>query len=136
MPSSNTPTIRTAQFRLLEKLCNACAVSGDEGEVRKIVLEQIEGHADEVKVDTLGSVLALRKGSGRRKRLKVMIAAHMDEIGFMITADDGDGIFRFDTVGGMDPRQLAGKPVWVGRDKIPGVIGAKPIHVTTQKDGE
>ena len=134
MPSSNTPTIRTAQYRLLEKLCNACAVSGDEGEVRKIVLEQIESHADDVKVDALGNVLATRKGSGRRKRLKVMIAAHMDEIGFMITADDGDGIFRFDTVGGMDPRQLAGKPVLVGRDKTPGVIGAKPIHLTTASE--
>jgi endoglucanase len=134
MPSSNKPTIRTAQYRLLEKLCNACAVSGDEGEVRKIVLDQGENYADSVQVDALGSVLITRKGSGRRKRLQVMLAAHMDEIGFMITADDGNGLFRFDTVGGMDPRQLAGKPIWVSRDKIPGVIGAKPIHLTTARE--
>jgi tetrahedral aminopeptidase len=124
------PSIRTAQYRLLENLCNACAVSGDEGVVRKIVLEQIETHVDEVTVDALGNVLATKKGTSAH-HLKVMIAAHMDEIGFMITADNGDGIFRFDTVGGIDPRQMAGKPVWVGKDKTPGVIGAKPIHLTT-----
>jgi endoglucanase len=60
-----------------------------------------------------------------------MLAAHMDEIGFMLTQDEGDGIFRFDTVGGIDERQLVGKPVWVGHDHLPGVIGAKPIHLTT-----
>jgi putative aminopeptidase FrvX len=134
MPSSNKPTIRTAQYRLLEKLCNACSVSGDEGEVRKIVVEQVEANAEDVQVDALGSVLVTRKGSGRGKRLKVMLAAHMDEIGFMITAVDGDGIFRFDIVGGMDPRQLAGKPVLVGHEKIPGVIGTKPIHLTTASE--
>jgi putative aminopeptidase FrvX len=134
MPSSNTPTIRTAQYRLLEQLCNACSVSGDEGEVRKIVVEQVKSHGDDVLVDALGNVLVTRKGAGSKNCLKVMLAAHMDEIGFMLTADDGDGIFRFDTVGGMDERQLAGKPVWVGRDKIPGVIGAKPIHLTTDSE--
>jgi endoglucanase len=63
-----------------------------------------------------------------------MLAAHMDEIGFMITHDDGKGIFRFSVVGGIDARQLAGKPVWVGKDKIPGVIGAKPIHLTKARE--
>jgi endoglucanase len=58
----------------------------------------------------------------------------MDEIGFMLTHHDGDGIFRFDTVGGVDVRQLPGKPVWVGQDHIPGVIGAKPIHLTTSNE--
>jgi endoglucanase len=118
---------------LLEKLSNAIGVSGDEGAVRKIVLEEIEGHADEFKVDALGNVLATKKGS-KRNRLKVMLAAHMDEVGFMITYDDGKGIFRFNVVGGIDARQLAGKPVWVGKDKIPGVIGAKPIHLTTASE--
>ena len=134
MPSSNLPAIRKAQIHLLEQLCNACAVSGDEGEVRKIVVEQVKPHADDILIDALGSVLVTRKGSGSKKRLKVMLAAHMDEIGFMLTADDSDGIFRFDTVGGMDERQLAGKPVWVGREKAPGVIGAKPIHLTTASE--
>jgi len=127
------PKISIPQYRLLEKLCNACAVSGDEEAVRVIVLEQIESYADDITVDALGNVLATKNGTGP-DRLKVMIAAHMDEIGFMIIADNSDGIFRFDTVGGIDARQLAGKPVSVGKDKIPGVIGAKPIHLTTSED--
>ena len=124
------PEIGTEQLRLLERLCNACSVSGDEGEVRKIVLEQVRPAADEVKVDALGNVLATRHGQGEN-RLRVMLAAHMDEVGFMLTNDEEDGIFRFDTVGGLDARQLAGKAVLVGKDHVPGVIGAKPIHLTT-----
>jgi putative aminopeptidase FrvX len=134
-PSSNEyrpPRIGAAQINLLERLSNACAISGDEGEVRAIVLEQVRPHADEVKVDALGNVLVTRQGQGDH-RLRVMIAAHMDEVGFMLTheEDKEEGIFRFDTVGGLDARQLAGKPVWIGRKHVPGVIGAKPIHLTT-----
>ncbi|KAF0106910.1 MAG: endoglucanase [Anaerolineaceae bacterium] len=123
-------TIGNTQLKLLEKLCNACAVSGDEGEVRQIVLEEIKGRADSVKVDALGNVLAVKKGTAKN-RLRVMVSAHMDEVGFMLVADDGEGLYRFETVGGMDVRHLVGKPVWVGRDHTPGVIGARPIHLTT-----
>lgn len=126
-------TIGNTQLKLLEKLCNAVAVSGDEGEVRQIVLAEIKGHTDEVKVDALGNVLAVKKGS-TKKRLRVMVSAHMDEVGFMLVADDGEGIFRFETVGGLDLRQLVGKPVWVGKEHTPGVIGARPIHLTTIED--
>jgi endoglucanase len=122
--------IGTQQYKLLEKLTNAIGVSGDEGAVRRIVLDEIENLADEVNVDALGNVLAIKKGKNRN-RLKVMVAAHLDEVGFMITYDDGKGIYRFDVVGGFDARQLAGKPVLVGKEKIPGVIGTKPIHLTT-----
>lgn len=118
-------------LQLLEKLTNACAVSGDEEAVRKIVLAEIEGHADEIRTDALGNVLAIKQGSGSKPRPRVMIAAHMDEVGFMLTGDDGDGLFRFEAVGGLDERQLVGKPVLVGVDEVPGVIGAKPIHLTT-----
>ena len=93
--------------------------------------KQVRPYADEVKVDALGNVLATRSAARAKPRLRVMLAAHMDEVGFMITDDEGDGIFRFDTVGGMDARQLVGKPVWVGKEHLPGVIGAKPIHLTT-----
>lgn len=132
----STPRIRGAQIKLLEKLCNACSVSGDENEVRSIVLDEIRAYADSVEVDALGNVLATKKGtsSPRKKRLRVMLAAHMDEIGFMIIHREEDGIYRFDTVGGIDVRQLVGKPVLVGHDHIPGVIGAKPIHLTTSSE--
>lgn len=126
-------SLGTTQFKLLEKLCNAMSVSGDEGEVRRIVLEEVKPYADEVKVDALGSVLARKNGTGK-KPLKVLLDAHMDEVGFMIVNDDGDGFFQFETVGGIDPRHLVGKQVIVGRDHTVGVIGAKPIHLTTAEE--
>jgi len=126
------PEIGQTQLELLEKLCNATAVSGDEGEVRQIVLEAIEPIADEIKVDALGNVLAIKRG-GIEDRVQVMLAAHMDEIGFMIV-DNKDNLFQFERVGGIDVRQLPGKAVLVGREHFPGVIGAKPIHLTTAKE--
>ncbi len=122
------PQIGEEQIKLLERLSNACAVSGDEGEVRKIVLDEIRPHAEEVKVDGLGNVLATRRGTGGTP-LKVMLAAHMDEVGLMLTHDDGDGIYHFDVVGSILPNDLAGKAVWIGKEHIPGVIGIKPLHL-------
>ena len=122
------PPFGTPQLNLLEKLCNLIAVSGDEGEVRKIVLEEIKDYADDVRVDALGNVLATRRGRGA-KRVRVMLDAHMDEVGLMIVADDGEGLFRFETVGGIDPRHLLGKQFFVGKDRTPAVIGGKPIHL-------
>ena len=127
------PRVGAAQLRLLEQLSNACALSGDEGEVRAIVLEQIKPLATEVRVDALGNVLAVRQGQGEN-RLRVMVAAHMDEVGLIIVDDESDGIFRFEVVGGVDARYLVGKPVLVGRKHVPGVIGAKPIHLTTAEE--
>jgi endoglucanase len=127
---NNMPSIGSAQIKLLEKLCRAVAVSGDEGEVRKIILEQVKPYADEVKVDALGNVLVTKKGKGA-KRLRVMLDAHMDEVGFMVVAEDGEGIYEFKVIGGIDDRSLPGKQVVVGKDRTPGVIGAKPIHLTT-----
>jgi putative aminopeptidase FrvX len=127
------PTFGSAQLKLLEKLCNASAVSGDEGEVRKIIQAELKGLPVEVRVDALGNLLVTRPGSGK-KRLKVMLSAHMDEVGFMLVAAEGDGFFRFEIVGGVDIRQLPGKAVLIGRDHIPGVIGARPIHLTTAEE--
>jgi tetrahedral aminopeptidase len=127
------PPFGNSQLKLLEKLCNVIAVSGDEGEVRKIVLEEIKPYADEIHVDALGNVLATRCGrDGNRPRL--MLDAHMDEVGFMIVADDGEGLYRFVTVGGIDARHLLGKQVLVGKDRTPGVIGGKPVHLMKSEE--
>lgn len=126
-------SIGQTQLKLLEKLCNAVAVSGDEGAARKIVLEEVKPFADEVTVDALGSVLVRKKGRDK-KALRVLLDCHLDEVGFMITHDDDDGFYRFDTVGGIDERYLAGKQVVVGKDRLPGVIGARPIHLTTASE--
>jgi endoglucanase len=129
----SAPQIGDEQIALLERLCNAVAVSGDEGSVRRIVLDEIKPVADEWKVDALGNVLVTRKAKVEGAP-RVMLAAHMDEIGFMISREDDDGQYRFELVGGIDVRQLVGKPVLVGRDQIPGVIGARPIHLTTRDE--
>ena len=127
------PEFGREQIELLESLCNALSVSGDEGEVRKIVLDQIKSVAHSVKVDLLGNVLAIREGTGEN-RLRVMVSAHMDEVGFILSEDEENGLFRFEKVGGIDVRQLPGKAILVGKDHIPGVIGAKPIHLTTREE--
>jgi tetrahedral aminopeptidase len=133
--SSQTPQIGDEQIALLEKLSNALGISGDETEVRSIVLEEIRPYADEVKVDALGNVLATCKAQVDQP-VRIMLAAHMDEVGFMLTNKDEGGLFSFALVGGIDLRQLPGKSVVVGKKRHPGVIGARPIHLTSHEDRE
>ncbi len=114
---------------LLEKITNAMSVSGDEGEVRKILKKELEGHVDEMRTDVMGNLIVLKKGTGAVD-MKVLIDAHMDEVGFMITGFDGDGGIKFVPVGGFDDRVLLGKRVSIGQDKGPGVIGAVPVHLS------
>lgn len=127
------PRLGKKELDLLTRLCNALSVSGDEQEIRAIVTEELRDFADVTKVDAMGNVLVRREGTSK-DRVRVMIAAHMDEVGFMIVKDEGDGVFEFRVIGGVDPRQLVGKPVIIGRDHIPGVIGAKAIHLTTPEE--
>lgn len=127
-PNLKALRIGTSQIKLLEKLSNAIGVSGDESAIREIVLEEIKSVSDDIKIDVMGNILATKRGKGN-DLVKVMLAAHMDEIGFMLTHDDGKGLFRFSPVGGMDVRQLVGKPVIVGAKYTPGVIGTKAIHL-------
>ncbi len=125
--------IGDTQLQLLEKLSNASGVTGDEGAVRRIVKEEITAFADEIKIDSIGNLLVQKK-SKKKDALKVLIAAHMDEVGFMIVDDGEDGLYRFDVVGGIDVRVVPGKAVWVGKDRILGVIGTLPPHATRNED--
>ena len=115
----------------LKNLSNAHGVSGMEGPVRKIVLAAIRDHVDELRVDTMGNILALKRASSKAPRtpLRVMLDAHLDEIGLMIFGVNSDGTLKFRAVGGVDDRILPGKVVFVGPDRIPGVIGTQPIHL-------
>lgn len=133
LSQSHSPQIGSEQIELLARLSNACAVSGDEGEVRSIVLEQVKPFASEVKIDAMGNVLVTRRAASSNA-LRVMLAVHMDEVGFMLVEKEEGGLFRFEKVGGIDVRQLPGKPVWVGKKHIPGVIGARPIHLTERDE--
>lgn len=115
-------------IELLERLCRACGVSGDEDEIREIILDEIKPHADELTVDALGNILVFKKGHERAKT-KLLVSAHMDEVGFIVTNIDSDGLLKIAPVGGIDKKAACGKAVLVGRKKLHGVIGAIPVHV-------
>lgn len=112
---------------LLETLSNAIGVSGEEDDVRQIVLSSIQDHATDIAVDALGNLTAIQRGAVYPD-FTVMIAAHMDEVGMMVTAVEANGLIQFTNIGGLDPRILPGLRVKVGADRVPGVILWKPIH--------
>lgn len=118
---------------LLKQLTEASGVSGAENEVRRLIRDLIQDHVDEWRVDTMGNLIALKKGSGE-SQLRVLVDAHMDEVGLLVTDIDSKGLLQFTTVGGFDDRALLGKVVAVGKDKVTGVIGARAVHLL--KSGE
>lgn len=115
-------------IKLLKRLCKCDGISGDEGEVRKLIIEEIKPYADRISIDNLGNLIVHKKGKNRAKS-KLMLSAHMDEVGLMVIDITSDGYLKFDEVGGTDRRVLLGKSVTVGNNKINGVIGVKPIHL-------
>lgn len=115
---------------MLEKLCNASGPSGYEEEVRNIIKELIKNYADEVVTDRMGNIIVHKKGSGR----KVMLDAHMDEVGFIITAFNKDGTMKFSSLGGINSKVVPCKTLLIGENKIPGVIGIKPIHLQNRDE--
>lgn len=116
-----------ADLKLLERLCTAQGISGDEGAVREMILEEITPYAESVTVTPLGNIIAEKKGAQRAKT-RLLFNAHMDEVGMIVTGITKEGLLRFTPVGGIDRRILPGKSVMVA-GSIPGVIGAKPIHL-------
>lgn len=113
-------------IELLKKLCLINGTSGDEGKVRDFIISEISGYC-EYTVDPLGSIIAYKKGVNRAKN-KVMISAHMDEVGMIVTSIKSDGTLTVSPVGGIDARVAIGRQVCVGDNDIIGVIGAKAIH--------
>lgn len=117
---------------LLAELCKTPGAPGFEEPVRKIVLRELQGLCDEITIDNMGNVYAVRRG---RSDKAVMIGAHMDEIGFMVTHIDDKGFIRFTTLGGFDPKTLTAQRVIVhGKEDVIGVMASKPIHVMTQDE--
>lgn len=117
-------------YELLEKLCNAGGVSGNEDEVRNIILSEISDCC-EVKTDNSGNIIAFKKGR-KRPAHTLMIDAHMDEVGLIITDVTPDGFLKFSTVGGIKESVLISKRVMIG--KISGVIGIKPVHLSSAEE--
>ncbi|UII29166.1 M42 family metallopeptidase [Fulvivirga maritima] len=113
---------------LLKKICEAPGAPGYESRVRNLIIEEVTPLVDSVEVDNLGNVIALKRGASSEK--KAMVAAHMDEIGFIVTHIDDKGFVRFTTLGGFDPKTLTAQRVIIhGREDVIGVMGTKPVHV-------
>ncbi len=121
---------------LLEKLSNAFGPSGCEGEVRRLLARALRDKVDDLQTDALGNLIAFKKGTGPEPRMKVMVDAHTDEVGLMITRVEKNGLLGFRAVGGVDARLLMAKGVVVGEKRLPGVITAPPIHLTKSEQRE
>jgi endoglucanase len=120
---------------LLKEICEIAGAPGFEKRVRDFVIDQVTPLVDEVKVDNLGNVIAIKKGVRNPDGKRVMIAAHMDEIGFIVTHIDENGFLRFHTLGGFDPKTLTAQRVIVhGKKDLVGVMGSKPIHVMSAEE--
>lgn len=112
---------------LLAQTCEIPGAPGFENKVRDFVIAQIKDHVDSYEVDPMGNLVAFKKGQSDKK---VMVAAHMDEIGFIVTHIDDNGFARFHTLGGFDPKTLTSQRVIVhGKEDVIGVMGSKPIHI-------
>lgn len=119
---------------LLKKITQIDGVSGCEQAIRDFIINEIKDFADEIKIDRAGNLLCFKAGNKTSEK-KIMYAAHMDEVGFYINSASEDGLLYFDTVG-INTNVLLGKSVVVGKDKLPGVIGAKPIHLLKETERE
>jgi len=118
---------------LLKGLCALSGVSGDEGEVRDYIAGLVGGYADEVMTDVMGNVIVFKRGAKTPEK-KVMLCAHMDEVGVIVTGITDDGYLKFAKVGGVDHRIVVGKSVTFGKRRVFGVIGCKAVHLIKEKE--
>ena len=121
----------------LKELCALNGISGDESQIREYLETKIQNFPDilECKTDALGNLLVLKKGKNPAKH-KVLIGAHMDEVGFIITEIQENGLCMLDTVGGVDPDVAIGRTVYLPESDIYGVIGCKPVHQLSDEERE
>lgn len=111
---------------LLAEICKVPGAPGHEQRVRELIIKQITPFVDNIEIDAMGNLIALKKG---KQDKKLMLAAHMDEISFIVTYIDDEGFIKFHTLGGFDPKTLTAQRVIIhGRKDIIGVMGTKPIH--------
>jgi putative aminopeptidase FrvX len=118
----------------LEKLSNACGVTGREEQVRNLMVQLMTPYADQIQIDRLENVIAIKKG--KAKAPKIMLAAHMDEVGLMVKTITKDGFLQFTKMGGIDDRILPAQRVVVYTKKgaFPGIIGSKPPHIQKEEE--
>jgi endoglucanase len=115
------------RIELFKRICETPGAPGFEQRIRQLVMDEVGPLVDEVRTDAMGNVMAIKKG---KEAKRVMIAAHMDEIGFIVNHIDEDGFIRFHPLGGFDPKTLTSQRVIVhGKKDLIGVMGSKPIHL-------
>jgi tetrahedral aminopeptidase len=120
---------------LLKRVCEEAGAPGFESRIRNLIIKEVSQYVDVVETDNMGSVYAIKKGNNNPDNKKVMIAAHMDEIAFIVTHIEDGGFLRFHTLGGFDPKTLTAQRVIVhGKKDLIGVMGTKPIHVMSQEE--
>lgn len=120
--------------KLLKELCLLNGVSGDESAVREYIIDKVRDLC-EYRVDNLGNLICFKKGKSTPSK-KLMICAHMDEVGFIVTSIRSDGTLTFGTVGGVDASAAIGKQVKVGKKLLSGVIGSTAIHNLSKEQRE
>lgn len=113
-------------FELVKSLCDIDGVSGNEEQVREYIESLVKDHC-ECRTDARGNLICFKKGK-KTPAKKIMLSAHMDEVGFVVTGIDDDGFLRFSPVGGIDSRVVIGKRVRL-ESGIPAIVGTKPIHM-------
>lgn len=119
-------------YKLLKLLCCSGGISGDESSIREIILNEISGCADSIEVDSMGNILVFKKGKNRSKT-KLLISAHMDEVGFIVSHITPDGYIKVEKVGGIENAVAAGTRVKIGK-RINGVFCMKPIHLSSASE--
>jgi tetrahedral aminopeptidase len=118
--------------KLLKEISETPGAPGFEKRIREVILREITPLVDKVELDNMGNIYAIKKGTEDKR---VMIGAHMDEIGFIVTHIDDKGFIRFHTLGGFDPKTLTAQRVIIhGKEDVIGVMAAKPIHVMTSDE--
>ena len=120
-------------LELLRTLCALNGVSGDEDQVRDFIRAQAAPCADSLRTDALGNLIVFKKGR-KSGGPRLLLCAHMDEVGVIVTRATDEGFLKFDFVGGVDRRVAIGKPVVLGPDRVPGVIGLKAIHLVSREE--
>jgi len=119
-------------IELLKKISETAGAPGFEKRIREFVSEEIKPFVDSVEVDNMGNLIAFRKGASDKK---IMLAAHMDEIGFIVSHIDDNGFVRFLPLGGFDPKTLSSQRVIIhGKEDVVGVMGTKPVHLMSPEE--
>jgi endoglucanase len=128
-----------SDFQIIKNLTETQACSGDEGKIRDYIREIVEPYCDKIEIDILGNLFCFIYGKANEKesKLKILLDAHIDEIGFIVRYIDKNGFIRFTQVGGQNPRILPGQKVTIhssSGEEIIGIIGETPIHLIKQED--